>query len=92
MGEGEGEVLGHELLHVRTLDIIGLLELVDAEDLVIHVSRRSASGIGSGNRTWMDLKRERWRAAMSWYRASTASVRVRARSSLYMLWVPERES
>lgn len=40
----------------------------------------------------MDLKRARWRAAMSWYSASTASVLDISRYSLYMLWVPERES
>ena len=40
----------------------------------------------------MDLKRDLWRAAMSWYMASTASVLDISLYSLYMLWVPERES
>jgi len=43
-------------------------------------------------RMWIDLKRERCLAAMSWYRASTASVLDISRYSLYMLWVPDRES
>jgi len=33
VGEGEGEVLGDELLDVRALDVLGLLDLDDAEDL-----------------------------------------------------------
>lgn len=33
MGEREGEVLGNKLLDVRALDVFGLLELDDAEDL-----------------------------------------------------------
>ena len=38
MRQGEGEVLGGELLDVGALDIVGLLELDDAEDLVVDVS------------------------------------------------------
>lgn len=34
MGQGEAQVLGQELLDVGALDIVGLLELDDAEDLV----------------------------------------------------------
>lgn len=37
MGERELQVLGDELLDVGALDIIGLLQLDDAEDLVSHV-------------------------------------------------------
>ena len=33
VGEGELEVLGDELLDVRPLDVLGLLELDDAENL-----------------------------------------------------------
>jgi hypothetical protein len=33
VGEGELEVLGYELLDVRALDVLGLLELDDAENL-----------------------------------------------------------
>lgn len=48
--------------------------------------------LSGGKRTWIDLNRARWRAAMSWYNASTASVLDISRYSLYMLCVPERES
>lgn len=34
MGQGEGQVLGQELLDVGALDIVGLLKLNDAEDLI----------------------------------------------------------
>ena len=45
MGEGELEVLGDKLLDVRPLDVLGLLELGDAENL----RRGSASnGVFSG--------------------------------------------
>lgn len=55
---------------------------------------RCFSGAVSSHRvlTWIDLKRARWRADMSAYRDSTASIRDISRYSLYMLWVPERES
>lgn len=35
MGEREAEVFGEELADVRALDILGLLELDDAENLSI---------------------------------------------------------
>ena len=38
MGEGEGELLGDELLDVGALDVLGLLELNDLEDLYGEVS------------------------------------------------------
>merc|ERR1711907_374959 len=41
---------------------------------------------------WMELKRARWRPAISWYICCTASFCVSAENSLYMLVVPERES
>lgn len=66
MGERELEVLGDELADVRALDVLGLLELDDAEDLaavsVLFLPVKFRSGF---RRTWMDLKRARWRAAMS---------------------------
>lgn len=34
MGQREAQVLGQELLDVGALDIVGLLELDDAEDLI----------------------------------------------------------
>ena len=94
MGQGEGEVLGGELLDVGALDIIGLLELDDAEDLVLGVSGNAPNGMAArrGKHTLTDRKRARWRAAMSWYMDSTASHLDISRYSLYMLWVPERES
>lgn len=51
VGQREAEVLAEELLDVRTLDIVGLLELDDTEDLdvcqhqLVHV-RRSQTHIG----------------------------------------------
>ena len=33
MGQGEGEVLGEELSDVGALDVVGLLDLDNAEDL-----------------------------------------------------------
>lgn len=90
VGQRELEVLGEELLDVWAADVCGLLDLNDLEDLGGISLRYEIAG--SVERTWTDLKRDRWRAAMSWYRASTASVRDISRYSLYMLWVPERES
>lgn len=37
MRQREGQVLGEELLDVGALDIVGLLELDDAEDLARHI-------------------------------------------------------
>jgi len=48
--------------------------------------------ISATRRIWTFLNRARCRAAMSWYMASTASARDRARNSLTMLCVPDRES
>ena len=95
VGQRESEVLGEELLDVRALDIIGLLELNNAENLdsLLATCRLCRSQraklarvwIGLRKRTWIDLKRARWRAAKSWYMASTASQRDISRYSLYML-------
>lgn len=93
MRERELEVLREELLNVRTADFIGLLDFHNFQDLDMaeSVSGRITQG-PQAELTWMELKRALWRAAISWYRASTASVRDISRNSLYMLWVPERES
>ena len=45
-----------------------------------------------GEHTWIERKRAQCLAAISWYMLLTASALVRSRNSLYMLWVPERES
>ncbi len=93
MWQWELQVLGDELLDVWAFDEVGLLEFDDFEDLAetslarLHplVERWFAL-------TWTDLNLARCLAAMSWYNASTASVRDISRYSLYMLCVPDRES
>lgn len=68
VGERELQALGGELLDVRALDVVGLLELDDAEDLEVEGQYlKVARGwlVRRGERTWIDLKRARWRAAMS---------------------------
>lgn len=93
MGEREREVLGDELLDVGALDVLGLLELDDTEDLsLVLVTSDLSRQAGGGVRTWIDLNRARWRAAISAYSASTAAALEVSRYSLYMLWVPDRES
>ena len=45
MGQGEGEVLGEELSDVGALDVVGLLDLDNAEDLKGLVSfKKKKSG------------------------------------------------
>jgi hypothetical protein len=88
----EFEVLGEELLDVGALDVVGLLEFNNLEDLFTVGSVCSMATGEHARRTWIDRKRDRCLAAMSWYIASTASVLDISRYSLYMLWVPERES
>lgn len=39
MGEREAEVLGDELADVRALDVLGLLDLDDTEDLITIVRK-----------------------------------------------------
>ena len=68
VGKGELEVLGEELLDVGAADVLGLLNLDDLDDLRALVSkggRRHEASIRR-RRTWIDRKRARWRAAMSW--------------------------
>ena len=47
MGEGEAQVLLGELADVRSLDVLSLLELDDAEDLVNHVSNCYAASVAA---------------------------------------------
>jgi hypothetical protein len=66
--ERELEVLGEELLDVGTTDVRSLLDLGDLQDLwgFIRICVYGSDDVGAGKLTWMDLKRARWRAAMSW--------------------------
>jgi hypothetical protein len=91
VGKREIEVLGEELFDVRAADKVGLLDFDNFQDLD-EVNGLDQNNERENKRTWIDLNRDLWRAAISWYRASTASVRDISRYSLYMLWVPERES
>ena len=61
----ELEVLGEELLDVWALDVLSLLELNDLEDL-FYVLEAAFMQFRRWYRTWMERKRERWRAAISW--------------------------
>ena len=68
VGKGELEALGEELLDVGAADILGLLDLDDLDDLrelVSNGGRRHGASM-MPKRTWIDRKRARWRAAMSW--------------------------
>ncbi len=58
MWKWELEVLGEELLDIRALDVLSLLELNDLEDLYVCV-RRLLLVKKLGYRTWMERKRER---------------------------------
>lgn len=64
--KGELEALGEELLDVRPPDVGGLLDLDDLEDLFILLVACSLVSTAVEEHTWIDLKRARWRAAMSW--------------------------
>ena len=91
--EREMEAWGKQLLDVRTADVLGLLDLNNSKDL--KTSIRCQSVLSHRNvieRTWIERKRARCLAAISWYKLLTASARLRSRNSLYMLCVPERES
>lgn len=93
VGEREPEVGGEELLDVWAADVLVLLDLDHTENLRVSPKiSANPSAKGVGGRTWMDLKRARCLAAMSWYMLLTASALDKSRYSLYMLWVPERES
>lgn len=65
MREGELEVLGEELLDVGALDVVGLLELNNLKNLGVLLARNVGKS-GSWDHTWIDLKRERCLAAISW--------------------------
>jgi hypothetical protein len=93
MGKRELDVEGKELFDVRTTDIICLLDLDHTEDLWgkkknqnVHLRQFLLE------KHWIERKRARCLAAMSWYKLLTASARLRSRNSLYMLCVPDRES
>jgi hypothetical protein len=65
VGEREFEFGLEELLDVGTANIICLLQLDNAENLpkgqLIAIAKPN-----SRTRTWIDRKRARWRAAISW--------------------------
>jgi hypothetical protein len=65
VGEGEADALLEELLEVRALDVGGLLNLNNLEDLLKESAYKYSQRL-DGLHTWIDRKRERWRAAMSW--------------------------
>lgn len=65
VGQREFEVLGGELLDVWAAKVVGLLNLNDLEDLC-EVSICARVCRLRLERTWMVLKRARWREAMSW--------------------------
>lgn len=97
MGKGELETGLQELTDVRPLDVVLLLNLGDPQDLHGHIfpisSRRKQKAPNPGlGLTWTDLNLALCLAAKSWYKASTAPTRESSLNSLYMLWVPDRES
>ena len=93
MGEGEPDFGGKELFDVRTADIVCLLDLDHSENLWKSGQMRAPrNSYILKKRTWIERKRARCLAAMSWYKLFTASARLRSRNSLYMLCVPDRES
>lgn len=60
VGERELEVLGDELLDVGALDVGGLLNLNDTENLIrLSVKNKHHLCLCFAQRTWMDLKRAR---------------------------------
>ncbi len=63
VGKGKLETLGEELLDVWSLDIVGLRELDNLQDLPGNISKRShVQGVVH---TWIDRNRERCLAAIS---------------------------
>lgn len=64
MGQRELEVLLEELLDVGAADGVGVVDLDDLEDL--HTVLDLPSVRRRETHTWMEPKRARWRAAMSW--------------------------
>lgn len=66
VGKRERETLGDELSDVRALDVVNLLDLDNAQDLGFTLADAVSSILILELRTWMDRKRARWRAAMSW--------------------------
>lgn len=66
VGERELEVLGEELLDVWALDVVGLLELSDLEDLCKYCQPSKPNNEGQRERTLIEPKRDLCLAAMSW--------------------------
>jgi hypothetical protein len=62
--EGELEVGGHELLDIGPADVLGLCDLNHTEDLA--GSQLVSKEKKKKRLTWMDRKRARCLAAMSW--------------------------
>lgn len=87
----EAEILLQYLLDVWSANVGRLLDFDDLEDLQIAISLVLVQHVRE-ELTWIDRKRARCRAAKSWYKARTASVRDISRYSLYMLCVPDLES
>lgn len=101
VGKGELETGLQELTDVRPLDVVLLLNLGDPQDLISHDKNTSPSAhvpltkhdyTFGARLTWTDLNLALCLAAKSWYKASTAPTRESSLNSLYMLWVPDRES
>jgi hypothetical protein len=98
MREREFEILGDELLDIRTTNISRLLNLRNLQDLFFFpiISRRTTNEDSSKKEekklTLIDRKRALCLAAKSAYMASIASVLDNSLYSLYMLCVPDLES
>lgn len=60
MRKREAQALGGELADVGALDVLGLLELDDAEDLdMVSTELGAHFPAGEVKHTWMDRKRDR---------------------------------
>ena len=95
VGDGELHPGDKELFDVWAADIVCLFNLNHSENLQKSGQRRvlkSVIEVFFKKRTWIERKRARCLAAISWYKLLTASARLRSRNSLYMLCVPDRES
>jgi len=89
----EFETRFEKLPNVRTANVVGLFNFNHTEDLVDSMRNSSNKTCTKlKQHTWIERKRARCLAAISWYKLFTASALVSSRNSLYMLCVPERES
>lgn len=66
VGKREPELGNEELLDVWAADILRLLNLDDTEDLSKKYQHTPTCLEIPLKRTWIDRKRARWRAAISW--------------------------